>query len=183
MQKGISVCKYKVKKKIWVDYFVKNSITKKKKATCGVIPIKTYSFGCITDDRLKNCVGCPNNCNNNGACSDGVCTCYTGWTGYDCSQRAPLYQKCVTLSMLQIEMCLEVRYSDCKMKYSFLVANSTIASFDVAANQLISNQDYPSCFSYLGCNLCLKTQNFRGSATSVSACLKLEVKFLIFFFF
>ena len=145
-------------------------------ATCGIIPVRTYSFGCITDDRLKNCVGCPNNCNDNGACSNGVCACYTGWTGYDCSQVVPLYEKCKDLPYINLQMCTQVRYSNCKMKYSFLVANSTIASFHEHAADLVHNPDYGSCFSYLGCNLCLKTQNFQGSATSVSACLKMEVK-------
>ena len=28
---------------------------------------------------------CPSNCNSQGYCHDGICVCYPGWTGADCS--------------------------------------------------------------------------------------------------
>ena len=29
---------------------------------------------------------CPSDCNQQGYCHDGICVCYPGWTGDDCSQ-------------------------------------------------------------------------------------------------
>jgi len=57
-------------------------------ATAGsATPFSSGRLGpCPDNTYLCEALVCPNDCNGNGSCWLGACSCYTGWDGSDCSQ-------------------------------------------------------------------------------------------------
>ena len=50
--------------------------------------------GTTQADALVPEFACPAGCNSQGYCHDGVCVCYPGWTGPDCTTPAQCLHQC-----------------------------------------------------------------------------------------
>ena len=50
--------------------------------------------GTTQADALVPEFACPAGCNSQGYCHDGVCVCYPGWTGPDCTTPAQCPHQC-----------------------------------------------------------------------------------------
>ena len=56
--------------------------------------VLAVTAGTTRADALVPEFACPSGCNSQGYCHDGVCVCYPGWTGPDCTTPAQCPHQC-----------------------------------------------------------------------------------------
>jgi len=133
---------------------------------------QSFDIPCI-DIQNCNLLNCRNECNKRGTCTRyGMCECYSGYYGYDCSLR--ISDNCASSPLID-NSCWSISYPQCDIVELSKTTNPDISqvtqysvkdftSFPISPCKTVINE--PS----IKCDMCLSMENIHSEGENLVGC-------------